>query len=132
MATDPTLPDGPRSEPPGERGLAREEVDDFLGGPGVVSTPGMWKGWAKGTALGAAIGALAGAAVGAVAAALADSDRLVWFFAAFLGVTVAGAVVGFVLGGAFGTLRYDQGGRRAEDDDGGPIVRPSDGRARPV
>jgi hypothetical protein len=91
----------------------------------------MWKGWAKGTALGTAIGAVAGAIVGLVAAAVADSDGLVWFFACFLGVTVAGAVIGFVLGGAFGSLHYDQG-RRAEDDDGGPVRRGSDGRAHPA
>jgi hypothetical protein len=119
--TTPDPSDPERSwVPEAEAEESRVEVEDFLGGPGIVSTPGMFKGWMEGAALGTAVGGVLGAIAGLIGYAADWTGGWGILVAAVIGM-VAGAVVGFVLGGAFGTLRWDQGGRRAEDDDGGPI-----------
>jgi hypothetical protein len=118
-------PDGTRHDlvPQPEATVSHQEVEDFMGGPGVVSTPGMWKGWTRGVLVGGVGGGVLGAVIGIVAVAASGASWWWVVAAAAIGV-FCGATIGFVLGGSFGTLEYDQGRRRAEEDDGGPITRP--------
>jgi hypothetical protein len=111
----------PQVVPQPEAEVSRMEAEDLMAGPGVVAPPGMWRGWVEGGMLGAAIGAGVGVVAGLIALAAGASGW--WILAAGAIGLFAGGTIGMILGGAFTSLEYDQGGRRAEDDDGGPITQ---------
>jgi hypothetical protein len=75
--------------PKREQDIARDEVDSFTGGPGVVATKSQAQGALVGIAIGAAVGAIIGAIIGLIV------DVLV------VGVIV-GAVGGAVVAGVAG------------------------------
>ncbi len=91
-----------------------------MAGPGVVAPPGMWRGWVRGGLLGSLVGAVVGAVAGIIAMAAGGSGW--WILAGAAIGLFAGGTIGMILGGSFATLEYDQGGRRPEQDDGGPIT----------
>jgi hypothetical protein len=105
-----------------EAAVSRAEAEDMMGGPGMVATPGMWKGWVSGGLLGTVLGAALAAVVGLIVVATSSASPW-WILGAAVIGGFTGGTIGFMLGAPFGTLKYDQGGRRAEDDDGGPITR---------
>jgi hypothetical protein len=114
-AIEPQVTSAPEAE------VSRMESEDMMAGPGVVAPPGMWRGWVEGGLAGAAIGALVGVVAGVIALAAGASGW--WIIAAGAIGLFAGGTIGMILGGSFASLEYDQGGRRAEEDDGGPITR---------
>lgn len=92
-------------------GAVGRQARDVVAVPVVVGTPGMTKGWL----IGALLGALAGIVIGVLVSVIFGVS---WPLAMLAG-GVASGVTGFVLGGAFGSLAFDEdGGGRAEDDTG--------------
>lgn len=73
-----------------EQDVARDEVDSFTGGPGVVAT----KSQAQGSIVGIIVGALVGAVLGVGLGLLFDA-----FLLGIIVGTIAGAVVAGVAGG---------------------------------
>jgi hypothetical protein len=115
-------PDGlaPDLIPAAEAEVAQEESEDLMAGPGMLATPGMWSGWVRGGLLGVVLGATLAVAIGLIVVATTSASAW-WIVGAVAIGAFCGGTVGFVLGASFATLKYDQGGRRAEEDDGGPI-----------
>jgi hypothetical protein len=114
--------------PAAEATVARAEADEMMGGPGMVATPGMWRGWVRGGVTGTLIGAVVAAVIGAIVVATSSASAW-WIVGAAVIGGFAGGTIGFVLGASFATLKYDQGDRRPEEDDGGPIHRTPDAHA---
>jgi hypothetical protein len=112
---------GPQLVPEPEAEVARAESQEMMAGPGMVAPPGMWRGWVLGGLVGMLIGAGLGAAMGAIV--WATSSAAAWWIIAVAAIgAFAGGTVGFMLGAPFDSLKYDQGARAAEQDDGGPIA----------